>query len=508
MADPKLSRTASTFVRAIGDAYADRPALVDGDVTVTYRALSDRSAVIARGLLAQGVGKGSRIGFIFGNTPHWVIVWAGIARTGAVPVPISTFSKPPELARIVAHADLQGVITDRGYRGQDFIKNLGDAFDGLAIANSPKLRLTAAPFLRWITVFDEDVPTWAHPISWLLDGAEIGVEADLLAAAEDSVHPSEPGLMIYTSGQSANPKGVLHSHGGVMAKIHYLRHMLELSADSVSHARLPFFWVGGLVMTLFTTLEAGGVVVFGEASDESGVFGARGKNALDPSASKASKWIGLGMTETFGIYSWGDEAANPDRSICTPLTAFEPGYDIKVVDPATGLQAAEGERGEMLVRGPTVMLGLHKVDRTDAFDVDGFYRTGDEVEVAADTLLFTGRLGDMIKTSGANVAPAEVEQELLLLDGVASAHVVAIPEKKRGHVVGAALVADNGVKLDEVKILEILRERLSAYKVPSLLVILKPEEIPVMPSLKISKPQLAQLILDRTANQTTYDPDE
>jgi acyl-CoA synthetase (AMP-forming)/AMP-acid ligase II len=500
MRDPMLSSTVSTFVRAIGDTYADRPALVDNGVTVTYRALSDRSAAIAQGLLARGVGKGSRIGFMFGNTPDWVVVWAAIARTGAVPVPVSTFSKPPELVRIIAHADLQGVIAGRGYRTQDFIKNLSEAFADLSATESPDLRLTAAPYLRWITIFDHEAPAWAHPLSWLLAGADARVDDDLLAAAENSVHPTDPGLMIYTSGQSASPKGVLHSHGAVMAKVHYLRHMLELDADSVSHARLPFFWVGGLVMTLFTTLEAGGVVVFGEEPDQIGVFGSRGKNAIDPAGSKVSMWIGLGMTETFGIYSWGRDAPDPERSICTPLIDFEPGYDIKVINPVTGLPAGEGERGEMLVRGPTVMLGLHKVDRREAFDADGFYRTGDEVEVAGDALLFTGRLGDMIKTSGANVAPAEVEAELLSLEGIASAHVVAIPESKRGQLVGAAVVAEDGVQLDEVKILEILRERLSVYKVPNLLVVLTSDEVPVLPSLKIAKPQLAQLISERAAH--------
>jgi acyl-CoA synthetase (AMP-forming)/AMP-acid ligase II len=497
MVDPTTTRTVPSFVRALGEAYDDRPAIVAGDELLTYRDLDTRSALLARGLLARGVGKGSRIGFVFGNSPEWVVAWAAIARTGAVPVPLSTFSKPPELARVIRHADLQGVIAQRTYRHQDFVEHLGAAFPTLADTSDPELRFTDAPFLRWIVFADGDVPAWAHPMAWFEDGAE-RYDEQLLRAAEESVHPDEPGLMIYTSGQSASPKGVLLSHGGVMAKTHYLRHMLEIDADSVKQATMPFFWVGGLVMTLFTTLDAGGIVVCGDAPVDARVLGSRGQNSINPADAQFRMFVGLGMTETFGIYSWGREAADPERSVCTPLVAFEPGYDIKVVDPL-GRPVADGGRGEMLVRGPTMMLGLHKVDRAEALDSDGFYRTGDEVQVVGDTLLFVGRLGDMIKTSGANVAPAEVEQELLALEGIASAYVVAIPDKKRGQLVGAAVVADEGIELDESAILATLRARLSTYKVPKLLVVLERDEVPMLPSMKLAKPELARLVRERAA---------
>ncbi len=494
MNDPRAANTLPSFVRAIADAYGDRSALVSEEEVLTYRELGDRSARLAMGLIARGVGKGSRIGLLFGNCPDWVVAWAAITRAGGVPVPLSTFSKPPELARVIRHADLQGIIAQRQYRSQDFVQHLGAAFPALVDNSAPALRLTAAPFLRWIVFADGDVPRWARPFSWLDSEADEGDDDAFLVEVEAEVHPDELGLMIYTSGQSASPKGVLLAHGGVMAKVHYLRRMLEIDGDSVMTATLAFFWVGGLVMTLFTTLEAGGTVVFGDVPVSTGrVFGAQGRNRLDSSATKAKLFIGLGMTETFGIYSWGRDPADPDRSICPPLVEFEPGYDVKVVD-ASGQRVVDGERGEILLRGPTVMLGLHKVDRTEVFDADGFYGTGDEVEVVGGELLFNGRLGDMIKTSGANVAPAEVEQELLAIDGVASAHVVAVDDERRGQLVGAAVVLEDGAMLDRAAILEILQARLSAYKVPKLLVFLGADEVPVLPSMKIAKPELARLI--------------
>jgi acyl-CoA synthetase (AMP-forming)/AMP-acid ligase II len=499
--DPKLAATLPELIRAISKTYGDKPAVVLGDEVLTYGQLETRSAELAAWLLSRGVGKATRIGLLYSNSPSWVVAWAAITRIGAVAVPLSTFSKPPELARVIRHADLHALIAQPTFLSQDFERLLEDALPELA-DQSPELRLTDAPFLRWIVLDTASPPGWALSAVWR-DFAEPS-SVGLVASAEAEVHADEPAMMIYTSGQSADPKGVIHSHGGIVEKTHYVRDMLGIGSNDENVLTMPLFWVGGLIMTLFPTLEIGGTVHCMEGPTTGGtIVGAVHRTSEVGVLPGARARVGLGMSETFGIYSWGTEAPHPQRPLCTPLSLFAPGVDIKIVD-AAGKRVADGGRGEILVRGRTVTLGLHKVARSDSFDADGYYRTGDEGEVDGEVIYFHGRLGDMIKTSGANVSPAEVERELVAIEGVAAAHVVAIDDAARGQVVGAAVVPDVGVELSVAELLQTLRERLSSYKVPTLVAFFRQEELPVTPTYKLRKPILAEMIRER-ANGDSHD---
>jgi acyl-CoA synthetase (AMP-forming)/AMP-acid ligase II len=495
--DPKLAATLPELIRAIGTTYGDKPAVVLGDEVLTYRQLDTRSAQLAAWLLSRGVGKATRIGILYANSPSWVVAWAAITRIGAVAVPLSTFSKAPELARVIRHADLHALISQTAFLSQDFERLLEAALPGLG-DQSPELRLADAPFLRWIVLDTPTPPSWALGPTWR-DFAEPSF-ITLVASAEAEVHPDEPAMMIYTSGQSADPKGVIHSHGGVVEKTHYVRDMLGIGADE-NVLTMPLFWVGGLVMTLFPTLEIGGTVRCMDGPTTGGtIVGSVNRTGDVGLLPRARARVGLGMSETFGIYSWGTDPPHPERPLCAPLSLFAPDVDIKVVDDA-GDVVADGGRGEILVRGRSVTLGLHKVARTDSFDADGYYRTGDEGEVDGDVIYFLGRLGDMIKTSGANVSPAEVERECVAIEGVAAAYVVAIDDAARGQVVGAAVIPEAGVELGVAELREMLRERLSSYKVPTLVAFFESGELPVTPTLKMRKPILAAMIRARAGGE-------
>jgi acyl-CoA synthetase (AMP-forming)/AMP-acid ligase II len=490
---PATATTVPEFINAMSAAFGDTPAVVLGEEVLTYRGLDEQSARLAAGLLARGVGKGAHIGMLAANCPRWAVWWAAISRIGAVAVPLTTFAKPPELARMVRHGDLHGIVCQSGFLGQDFVGNVEAAFPPLA-DSSPGLRLPDAPFLRWIVVERSEPPAWARPLSWLEAARDDFGAGDLLRSAEAQVHPDEPAIMIYTSGQSAGPKGVLHSHRGIMGKTHYLREMFCIGSTSRSRATMPFFWVGGLVVTLLTTLEAGGTVVCLDGATTGGtIVGAGGRSQSVGMFGPARLHPGLGQTESFGMYSFGTDAPDPRRPLCTPLSIFDPEVEIKIVDPA-GHPVPDGGRGEILVRGRGITLGLQKVARSEVFDADGYYRTGDEGEIDGDVIYFLGRLGDMIKTSGANVSPAEVEQEMAAIDGVAAAYVVALDDIARGQVVVAAVVPEPGGGLDAETVVAALRPRLSSYKVPRMIAFFSRDELPVTPSNKLIKRVLAEMI--------------
>ena len=204
----------------------------------------------------------------------------------------------------------------------------------------------------------------------------------------------------------------------------------------------------------------------------------------------------LGMTESFGIYSWGTEYRAEGHPIASPIDELQPDTELLLADES-GASVGDGEVGEILLRGPTITRRLHKADRAAGFDADGRYRTGDRGLREGDRIHFVGRLTDMIKTSGANVSPAEVEREILALDEVVAAHVVAVADPARDQIVGAVVVLADGASLTAEDLRTRLRSRLSAYKVPRRVVFLDSvADIPMTPSMKVRKQVLAAMLAE------------
>jgi acyl-CoA synthetase (AMP-forming)/AMP-acid ligase II len=181
-----------------------------------------------------------------------------------------------------------------------------------------------------------------------------------------------------------------------------------------------------------------------------------------------------------------------------------PGVERKIVDPVTQTEVPAGTVGELYVRTPSLMAGLYKQERREVFDPDGFYPTGDLCVIDEnDCLTFTARLGEMVKVSGANVAPLEVEQTLRTLPGVEACAVLGLPTKAGGSTLVAAIVADPSAGLTEIEIRAGVKPLLSSYKIPKRVVFLRAEELPVTPNGKVRKKDLAehlaQLLLDHPA---------
>jgi acyl-CoA synthetase (AMP-forming)/AMP-acid ligase II len=421
---------------------------------------------------------------------------------------------------------------------------MAKALPELAAEGAPPWAIKAAPHLRWVVSVDEsdEGPPWSRNLGWLVDGSTPDAfDDDLLAEVEREIHPDDDAIMIYTSGSTAMPKGVPHSHRTVMEKTHYLREWLAVEDGIRSYTAAPFFWVGGLTMSLFVVLDGGGTQVCTDrfvAGDvlaliederieravlyphhikalvEHADFAAADRSSLreaDPQLLLPTvDWqsgpdalrIGLGMTETFGGYWWGrPEPGAPtarlrsDRSP-PPLEVLQPGMELRVVDTA-GRPVNDGEVGEVCLRGPSVTRGFHKVARDDVFDTDGWFHTRDRVRVDGHCLHFQGRLNDMIKTSGANVAPSEVVMALRQVVGVRGAYVLGLPDPVRGEVVVAAIVLEDGCSVTADELRQVLRARLSTFKVPSHFVFLTEAEIPWTPSFKVRYAKLAELLAER-----------
>jgi fatty-acyl-CoA synthase len=171
---------------------------------------------------------------------------------------------------------------------------------------------------------------------------------------------------------------------------------------------------------------------------------------------------------------------------------------VKIVDPLTGAVVPRGQRGEIAVKGPTLMLGYVGVPIAETLDAEGFFRSGDGGRIdEVGRLFWEGRLTDIIKTGGANVSPVEVDAVLAGCPGVKVARTVGVPHETLGEMVVACVVPNEGSALDEASIRDFLKERLASYKVPRRVLYFGDDELSLTGSAKIKASDLRQLASER-----------
>jgi acyl-CoA synthetase (AMP-forming)/AMP-acid ligase II len=536
MAEPRP--TLPALLRERVARFGPRPLCVLGEKRITYADADLLSARLARGLLAQGVAKGARVAVLFPNGPDFIVAWLAASRIGAVVVPLNTFYKPRELGYVLRHADVHTLLTAPRLLGNDYLERLEAAAPSLARQRErgQRLFLPELPHLRAIFVFGETGGrAWAETREDVESSGEAaGLDASFLAAVEAEVAPADPAVLVYSSGSTADPKGALHSHGTLVRHSANLNQFRDLRPDDRIFSPMPFFWVGGLVFSLLSTLQTGACLIceeffepgatlallereratiaagwphYSKAMAEHPSFASRDLSsirsgnlyALLPASERPKdpelRSNSLGMTETCGPHTYDRMDVELPEKLRGSFGHAVPGMEHKVVDPKTGATLAPGESGEICVRGYSLMLGLHKQERDETFDRDGFYHTGDVGRFDAEGhLFFEARLGDLIKTAGANVAPREVEVLLEAMPEVSSAYVVGLADDARGQNVAAALVLKSGAVLDTAAVRERLKQDLSSYKLPRHVFCMAKEELPFTDSGKIDKRKLAPLL--------------
>lgn len=546
---PELWRTAL-------DAYGEDPLVLKDGVSFSFREIDTRSAVLARGLLSEGATKGSRIGILAPNGPEWVIAWLAINRMGGLAVCLSTFASAAELAYSVPHADVQILIIADRYLRHDYLARLEEALQGLGNADGKSpLALATAPYLRSVWTIGARQPTWARGSFEQLEAvgaASRAFDATFLAAVEAQVAPADAAMLIYTSGTTAFPKAVVHTQGTVA------RRTLSMAARGKTRDRAepadrlvlpsPFFWVSGMLTLCRSVLHGSCVICLDDhspralfeairdhrATSVSGVAdvltpalaagGAEGPAVmaqLRPMGSHQMSFFNraankpldrlvlpMGMTETFGVFSGGLEANEPlPNDLPASVGRIVDGMEWKIVDPETGDTLPFHQAGELCVRGVWLMEGMYKKERRDVFDADGYYHTGDGCTLRPDGYLVYGsRISGMIKTSGANVSPQEVELAIRALPGVVDVCVVGVPDPNLGQMVVAAVVRAPGSRLNDADIRTQALSQLSSFKAPKRVFFFEYEDLPRTPSHKVRAPALTEMIVQMMANEENGTP--
>ncbi|MGH9215566.1 MAG: class I adenylate-forming enzyme family protein [Acidimicrobiales bacterium] len=536
--------TIPAVVRRAAATFGDNDFIVMPDRRMSYAEAEVASRRVGKQLLTAGVGKGTRIGFMFPYGTDWVVAWLAIARIGAIGMPFSTSYKPAELRKALRFGDVDTLLVPSTMFGQDHLGYVEEAVPGLAEAGPEPLRIPGLPFLRHVRVSGPSDRLWAkalpldfrlgdgtHPGSAKDDSADDGITDEFFEAVEAEVTPSDLMMTIFTSGTTSDPKGVVHTHGNFLRHGANLARFAGLTSESRRLCAMPFFWIGGVGLALNVALSVGSAILCvekfepdavldlmeAEGATELAVWPQLGQRmqryivetgrdvskipafAPPPTTDLGLRHNSLGMTETMGPHS----AAGPESERVLPeemrgsFGLLVPCVEHRIADPETNATLDEGEVGEICIRGYSVMSGLYKRERHETFDEDGWYHTGDKGLIRDGYLYFHGRLSEMIKTSGSNVAPREVELLLESFPEVGLAVVVGLPDADRGEVVAAALVPASGASIDPIETLRRAGDELSNYKVPRRVLVLGEGDMPYLANGKPDRLTVRKLLAEQ-----------
>jgi acyl-CoA synthetase (AMP-forming)/AMP-acid ligase II len=497
------------------DRYPDTDALVFPDSRLTYGELARRALELARGLRALGVRPREHVGLLLPSCQEFVEYFFAIALCGAVAVPINARYRAHELGYVIENGDLVTIITTTKIADQvNFVARLEEALPGLATAPEPlTLQLAAAPRLRNIVVLGRKVPA-AFVTAARAATLARRVPLDEVHAARLGVRVRDVGMMLYTSGTTANPKGCLISHEAMVRNSVALgRHRYQLRHGDRFWSPLPLFHiaailpmiaifdVGGTYLTM-GYFEAGAALAMLEKeratatypcfvtimsdliehpafrrTDLSRIRLMNSNFAVQPPGIREAMLAAMpqaiqvgtfGMTETAGTVSTS-MLTDPLEARVTRLGKPLPGLEVRIVDPETGEEAARGARGEVWVRGYSTLEGYYKdpVKTAAAIDADGWYHTGDiGSRDAAGNMMFHGRIKDMLKVGGENVAAAEIEACLQRHPAVKLAQVVGIPDARYVEVPAAFIELRSGAAASVDELVSHCRREIAGFKVP------------------------------------------
>jgi fatty-acyl-CoA synthase len=513
--------TLGEFLRDAAERFPSREAIVfydDERVSWTYGDLDREASWVASSLIAGGLDPGDRVALLMGNRPEWVASAFGVARAGGVLVPINTYLEAKELEYVLNHSDATILITQTQLAGHRYVETIADL---------------TTPSLKRVISLDSPrgmVEAWD-------DFLEAGAKLDLreLERRESEISPEDDAVIIYTSGTTAVPKGVLSAHRPpCLQSRRFVKHLC-LDQDARAWSAFPFFWTAGFAMVMGATLAAGGCLVLQEMFEPNAAvrllekervttphawphqlaeleaspawrdadlsamrhiesFSPFGRHpSVDVAENAWSPRAAFGLTETFTIITSVPADAPPDtRDRASGLIL--PGNEIRILHPETGAPLNANEEGEIAVAGSTLMKQYVKVSPSQTFDAEGFFHTGDAGFVDDDGYLhWTGRTSDMIKTGGANVSPVEIEMELLHHPHLKAAGAVGVPHETLGQMVVVVAVAADGARIDEENVRGFLRGRLASYKIPRRVLFVDEAELRLTGNQKIKPEDLRAL---------------
>ncbi|MEV0061411.1 FadD3 family acyl-CoA ligase [Nocardia sp. NPDC050718] len=487
------AQTTPQALRDVAAAHPHEPALIDGATRLTWSDLLDQVRIAARALIARGIDRGDRVAMWAPNTHHWVVAALAAHSVGAALVPLNTRYVAAEAADVLVRVDAKALFVAGSFLGRDRATELRETAPELKIGTVVVIPVEGE------SAVDDGSLSW----SALLELAAT-VTAEAGEERANAVSPDDISDILFTSGTTGRSKGTLVAHRQALGVV---RGWVECSTLRAGDRYLmipPFFHNFGYKAGILACLVTGATIVPQATFDVPAAL-----------ALIESERITV-LTGPPTIYQTILEHPQRDARDLSSLRVAVTGaatvpvvliermrddLDFEVVITAYGLSESAGfgtmcrpeddaatiantcggpiadfelrlsEAGEVLLRGPNVMLGyLDDPEATaEAIDADGWLHTGDiGVVDERGYLKITDRLKDMYITGGFNVYPAEIEQTLARLDGVAESAVIGIPDERMGEVGKAVVVRKAGSTLTADEVIAFAASTLANFKVPRL----------------------------------------
>jgi HIP---CoA ligase len=507
-----VEQTIPAALASAAREFGDAPALAEpGGPQLSWRQLHAQATAISRVLYADGVAPADRVAIWSPNTHHWVLGAFGALCAGATLVPVNTRFTGHEALDVISRSGASVLFVAGPFLGTDRLAALqAAAADEDASARPGGGRLAALRHIVRIPVEPGQPPGNAKAVT---DWAEFEARAAAVPAGEGAaaVRPEDVSDILFTSGTTGRSKGVMSAHRQSLAVARAWAECGRLTSADRYLVVNPFFHSFGYKAGILACLVSGAtlvpqlvydpgramslaaterITVFpGPPTIYQTILDHPERAAYDLSSLRlavtgaATVPVALiermraelsfetvltayGLTEA--VVATMCRPGDDPRTVATTSGRAAAGFEVRIAAPDGG-EAKPGDPGEILLRGPNLMLGYagDPVATAEAIDAGGWLHTGDIGHLDADGYLtITDRLKDMYICGGFNVYPAEVEQVLARLGGVAESAVIGVPDARFGEVGRAYVVPRPGHALDEAEVVAYCRERLANYKVP------------------------------------------
>ncbi len=512
--------TIPAMVRHGGRRFATTDAVVDDRGRVDYQTLRVMVDDAARALMAVGIERGDRVAVWAPNSLEWIVAALGVTTAGGVLVPVNTRFRGAEAAYILARSRARALFTVRGFLDTDYPALLASA--GVAL---PELEHT----ILLNGEADAGSVAWAE---FLTRGHAVA-DAQLDARVE-SIGPGDPSDVVFTSGTTGNPKGVVMTHGQTLRAYLDWCDWADLRPGDRYLIANPFFHIFGYKAGCLACLMRG-ATIFPLAVFDAGVVlelvererisvlpgpptiyhslldhpdrtrrdisslrvGVTGAADIPVELIRRVReelpferlLTGYGLTEAGTVT--GSRPDDDFEHIATTVGVPWPGFEVRIVTES-GDDAAPGEPGEVVVRGETVTRGyLDDPEATATAIVDGWLHTGDLGTIDADGYLrIVGRIKDMFIVGGFNAYPAEIENLMLRHPRIGQVAVIGVPDERLGEVAKAFVVLQPGPPIEPAEIIEWARGEMANFKVPRSVELL--DALPVNATGKVVKDELRE----------------
>jgi fatty-acyl-CoA synthase len=493
---------------------------------------------LARGLIALGVRPGEKVALWMVNRPEFIEAMFAVIKIGAVLVPINTRLRTEDTAYILGQSDASVLLVADRSGPVDYLGMVKELAPSLRAGSVREERFTHLRLV--VSAGDERHADTLHWSAARAAGDPVGTAALRARAAE--VDPDATAFFMYTSGTTGFPKGAMHDHAIIRNLVDRAFRMAVTPADTIM-MYLPLFHLFGFSDGALMSMLTGARQVLTETFDpaeslalieqeratilhgfdthfkelmeaherfprdvssvRTGIL-ATGMSSSVPIARKARKVLGrflsgYGMSE-FGVGAALSALDSTEEQCCEASGFPAPGYEIRVVDPATGADQPPGTPGEILVRSYMTMQGYYgkPAETAQALDRDGWLHSGDMGIIRSDGhLRFMGRYKDMLKIGGENVDPMEVEAFLMSLAGINLAAVVSFPDARLSEVGVAFVRREPGHPVTDGEVLAQCKGRIASFKIPRHVIFV--DDFPMTSSGKIQKVKLREEALRRIA---------